>query len=185
MGDGDTCPRCNFARGTPYHRYWECPANCLIENQFPLKSSDKYEATTMASKESAQLTRGLVPKTSYPKIPLPPYHREGKQWTQGAFSANSQGIVVFTDGSGGKAGSDTRLRRCGWAFIQMKPGTTDLLASASGVLEGPVQTVARAELTAFAEALRGTACHICVVSDSAYVVNEFAKLQKVISPIEA
>ena len=38
--------------------------------------------------------------------------------------------------------------------------------------------VTRAELTAFSEALRGTPCHICVVSDSAYVVNVFAKLQK-------
>jgi len=66
----------------------------------------------------------------------------------------------------------------------MAPGAADLIASVSGVLEGPVQTVTRAELTAFAEALRGTACHICVVSDSAYVVNEFAKLQKGFFPMK-
>jgi len=61
----------------------------------------------------------------------------------------------------------------------MEAGTHHLLASNSGVLEGPVQTVTRAELTAFAEALRGTpgGLNVTVVSDSAYVVNEFAKLQ--------
>ena len=58
--------------------------------------------------------------------------------------------------------------------------------SHSGVLEGPVQTVTRAELTAFAEALRGTpnGLNLTVISDSAYVVNEFAKLQGRISPMK-
>ena len=101
MVDDDTCPRCNLTRETPYHRYWECPGNCLIENQFPLTSSDKYFATSTASKSSAQLTRGIVPRTSYPKIPPPPYHGEGKQFTYGAVSAHPGGIVILlTDREG-------------------------------------------------------------------------------------
>ena len=71
MVDDDMRPRCNFKRETPYHRYWERPANCLIENQFPLKSSDKYDAPSNASKESALLTRGIVLVASYLKIPPP------------------------------------------------------------------------------------------------------------------
>ena len=111
---------------------------------------------TKASEGSAQLTRGIVPITAYPKIPPPPETGCGKQFVSGAISALSTGIVVFTDGSGGEAGSDVRLRRCGWAYIQMEVGTHELVASHSGVLDGPVQTVTRAELTVFAEALRGT-----------------------------
>ena len=152
----DICPRCNLATETPYHKYWLCPANELIENQFPLPSSDKYFATSEASKSSEQLTRGIVPMTAYPKIPPPPIKGQGKQFTYGVISAHPGGIVVFTDGSGGAAGSDTRLRRCGWAYIQMEATTHRLVASVSGVLEGPVQTVTRAELTAFAESLRAT-----------------------------
>ena len=57
-----------------------------------------------------------------------------------------------------------------------------MLASVSGVLGGPVQTVTRAELVAFVEALRSTAQNVSVISDTAYVVNEFAKLQQGISP---
>ena len=61
----------------------------------------------------------------------------------------------------------------------MEVGTHKLLASVGGVLEGPIQTVTRAELTAFVQAIRFTPSgpNIAVVSDSAYVVNEFAKLQ--------
>jgi len=124
--------------------------------------------------------------TAYPKIPPPPIKGQGKQLTFGAISANPGGIVVFTDGSGGTAGSDTRLRRCGWAYSQIEASTHRLVASHSGVLEGPVQTVTRAELTAFAEALRGTpqGLNLTVVSDSAYVVNEFAKLQGGVLPMK-
>ena len=68
------------------------------------------------------------------------------------------------------------MRRCGWAFIQQEVGGA-LIASVSGVLGGPVQTVARAELVAYVEALRSTACNGTVISDSAYVANEFAKVQ--------
>ena len=51
-----------------------------------------------------------------------------------------------------------------------------LITSVSGVLGGPGQTVRRAELVAFVEAMRSTAQNVTVISDSAYVVNEFAKL---------
>jgi len=95
MVDDDICPRCKLARETPYHRYWLCPANVLIENQFPLLSSDNYVATSEASKSSAQLTRGIVPKTAYPKIPPAPIKGQGKQFTYGAISAHPGGIVVF------------------------------------------------------------------------------------------
>jgi len=68
----------------------------------------------------------------------------------------------------------------------MEAGAHKLVASHSGVLEGPVQTVTRAELTAFAESLRGTpqGLNLTVVSDSAYVVNEFAKLQGGVFPMK-
>ena len=49
---------------------------------------------------------------------LPRLRRDGgRQFVSGAISAQRTGIVVFTDGSGGEAGTDVRLRRCGWAYI--------------------------------------------------------------------
>ena len=135
-----------------------------------------------ASKDSAQLTRGVAPLTAYPKA-LPPPER-GKIIAKGVLSADKNGIFIFTDGSGGAEGSDVHLRRCGRAYIQMEVGTHRLLTSCAGVLEGPVQTVTRAELTAFAQALRFTppGLNLAVISDSAYVVNEYAKLERVIFP---
>ena len=77
MVNDDICPRCNLAKEKPYHRYWLCPANALIEIQFPLLSSDQYFATSEASKSSAQLTRGIVPMTAYPTIPRLPSRVRG------------------------------------------------------------------------------------------------------------
>ena len=64
------CPRCMLAAETPFHRYWMCPANCLVENKIAISSSEYM--MTKASEGSAQLTRGIVPITAYPKIPPPP-----------------------------------------------------------------------------------------------------------------
>ena len=119
MVEDDMCPRCMLATETPFHRYWMCPANALVENTIAIRTSEHFYATSEASKSSAQLTRCIVPSTAYPKIPPPPMKGLGKQFVSGAISAHSGGIVVFTDGSGGEAGSDVRLRRCGWAYIQM------------------------------------------------------------------
>ena len=135
MVDDNQCPRCGEAAETAYHRYWECPANCHVENQLALRTSDYMRET--ASKEPAQLTRGIAPLTAYPKIPPPP--EKCKVIVTGAISADKNGIVIFTDGSGGAEGSDVRLRRCGWAYIQMEVGTHKLLGSTAGVLEGPAQ----------------------------------------------
>ena len=118
MIDDNLCPRCGTAVETAYHRYWECPDNEHIENQIAMRASEYMRET--APKESAQLTRGIPPKSAYPKIKPPPgsyWNPEiGKEVSNGAISSDKNGIVIFTDGSGGKEGSDVRLRRCGWAF---------------------------------------------------------------------
>merc|ERR1712086_299064 len=95
MVDDDICPRCRLATETPYHRYWMCPANVLVENKIAMQSSDHFFATSEASKSSAQLTRGIVPATAYPKIPPPPSKGHGRQFVSGALSAHFGGIVVF------------------------------------------------------------------------------------------
>ena len=61
----------------------------------------------------------------------------------------------------------------------MEVGTHKLLVYAAGVLEGPMQTVTRAELTAFVQAIRSApqGQNLTIISDSAYVVNEYAKLR--------
>jgi len=73
MVDDGLCPRCLLATETAFHRYWMCPANCLVENKIAICSSEYM--MTKASESSAQLTRGIVPITAYPKIP--PHLRRG------------------------------------------------------------------------------------------------------------
>ena len=70
MVDDDLYPRCQLATETAFHRYWMCQANCLVENKIAISSSEYM--MTKASESSAQLTRGIVPITAYPKIPPPP-----------------------------------------------------------------------------------------------------------------
>ena len=67
MIDDDQCPRCCAAAETAYHRYWECPANCQVENQLAIETSEYMRGKS--SRDSAQLTRGIPPLTAYPKIP--------------------------------------------------------------------------------------------------------------------
>jgi len=72
MVDDDMCLRRMLATETAFHRYWMCPANALVENTIAIRTSEHFYATSEASKSSAQLTRGIVPSTAYPKIPPPP-----------------------------------------------------------------------------------------------------------------
>ena len=66
MIDDNQCPRCCADIETAYHRYWECPENCHIENQLAVWTSEYMRERS--SKESAQLTRGIPPLTAYPKL---------------------------------------------------------------------------------------------------------------------
>eukprot|EP00974_Lingulodinium_polyedra_P099677 9655427-Lingulodinium_polyedra.AAC.1 len=61
-------------------------------------------------------------------------------------SAMEATTIAASDGSGGHHSSDHRLRRCGWGAAIVHRATLRVLGQAWGPLEGPRQSVPRAEL---------------------------------------
>ena len=89
-------------------------------------------------------------------------------------------ITVFIDGSGGKRTKDKRLRRCGWAWVVPKQGSSkDVRYGARGALAG-LQTVPRAELRAIHHCLSSIKEHkhikeLTIYSDCKMAVDGIAK----------
>ena len=115
----------------------------------------------------------------------------------------SEPVWACGDGSGGEKSSDQRLRRAAWAWVQVEPdsnpaalklwrdardavyyeGNWDTSApllhrARSAPVTGSRQTVNRAETLAFLDCLVTTAGDLHFVTDSAYVVKNFAKLRR-------
>ena len=86
------------------------------------------------------------------------------------------GAVVYTDGSGGEHSALPRIRRCAWAVVypSWQGGTVSIEQGWSAPLEGPLQTIGRAELRALIHAVSLASGELEVHSDSKYVVDGFA-----------
>ena len=87
--------------------------------------------------------------------------------------------IYFTDGSGGKKGSDPRLRRCGWGVVRLNlddPGNPSLACGAFGPLPGPLQTVPRSEIFAAIQVLDLVHGAVIIYSDCEYFVSRAGAL---------
>ena len=89
--------------------------------------------------------RGLLPNHA---VELPPPSDTEDREEEGQVLLGYEGEVCG-DGSGGERTSDAKLRRCGWAVVQVVPlKSQSTWPTCAGKLTGPKQTVPRAELAA-------------------------------------
>ena len=177
-----TCPRCCRAPETELHRHWECQANDEI------KACNKSKhlisrARLRAAACPAFWLRGIVP-SEWTAVPPPCQAadpcEENIDGNLDRIGTPTRRLWCCGDGSGGVNTRDPRLRRCGWAWVELQEcdgsPTTLLHRIKCAPLHGMRQTVNRAELYALLDCLRSTQGSVTFVSDSAYVVNGFAKL---------
>ena len=175
------CPYCGAPDADTLHMVWQCPVVCTKlgmdrEETQHLESLPFKEGMTEQEKEEgwargnpppemvAFWTRGIPPKLDHLEAPFtrlnPPAHK-GIQWLgkkpDELTPAELASIAdIGTDGSGGKASSDPRIRRGGWAWIALdKEGqfVTGAHAQLEGDEEEWKQTVHRAELRALGHLL--------------------------------
>lgn len=167
------CRRCRQALDDDFHRVWACPCNEQITSRHVQGTQTMAaEALQEGQREHACFwVRGIVPLSWY-QVPEPSAQRTRRLVAFPA-AAPLRGGVYATDGSGGKYSQDPLLRRCGWAWVQMiegKPGFAKF-----GCLEGPKQSVPRAELVAVAEVVRETVGDVEVLTDHLNIVKGFRK----------
>ena len=176
------CPRCKIAPETELHRHWECQAN----DEIKACNRSKHlipKARLRASVCPAFWLRGIVP-AEWTKVPPPPQaadpcedNIDGEPDRAGTPASR---LWCCGDGSGGVNTKDPRLRRCGWAWVELQncngAPSSQLHRVKCAPLHGSRQTVNRAELLALLDCLQSTQGSITFVSDSAYVVNGFAQL---------
>ena len=148
-----SCCECG-EQETLLHRVWGCQANRESEDQ-DLRASDNLVDRALAQAGECPIfwKRGLPPKAMLqvdePSALLVPT-LVGDQSVWGA------GGIYFGDGSGGADTADKRLRRCGFAVLQLFSCTPPFLARGgmSAPLPGRRQTVPRAEIWALLELAR-------------------------------
>ena len=176
------CPRCNRFPETELHRHWECPANDEV------KACNRSKHLVPRARRNAAACpafwlRGLVP-AEWTAVSPPCQVSDPCEDNMDGL-ANSCGtphnrLWLCGDGSGGVNTSDPRLRRCGWAWVELQTEHNAPIEKLHRVkcapLHGRRQTVNRAELLALIDGIRSTLGSITFVSDSAYVVNGFQKL---------
>ena len=172
-----TCPFCWRGAGTSFHQAWECPILCPPECPAVRDSQHLLPEARLHWRELPVFwLRGLVPKSlTRPPEPAPaaalvasaafrgggdfrigPFQSQEFEWALAPHLPPDADVAfVFTDGSGGSASSDPRLRRCGFGAALIAPCEEFRPVSGlAGCLEGPVQTVPRAELRAIIEVCR-------------------------------
>ena len=177
------CQRCLRAPETELHRHWECPANDDIK---ACKRSSYLipRAKTKAAVCPAFWLRGIVPAdwtaVAPPCLDADPCD-DCMDGLPDRVGSPTNRIWLFGDGSGGVNTQDPRLRRCGWAWVELQVEANSPVKRLHRVrcapLHGRRETVNRAELLALVDGIRSTQGSLSFVSDSAYVVNGFQKLK--------
>ena len=167
------CPRCGTAPEPPSHRYWNCPANDLLQEDCMQKSEPlRRQALAEANTYQCFWLRGLPPAswTANLQPAIPTEHIEYSTG-RGAWTPE---FTYYVDGSGGTHSSDKRIRRCGVGIVQLDYRTHSdytLTEGLYGPLPGIKQTSGRAELYALAILLRKALYgHIKIICDCSPVV---------------
>ena len=100
---------------------------------------------------------------------------ETRLWVEGAII---EGFCYGTDGSCGSNNTDKRCRLCAWGVSVVglsHDGTWECLGTRSGFLEGPKQSVPRAELRGLIALLRYSAGEVHCSCDSLITIKAFKR----------
>ena len=189
------CPRCGAAREDELHRIWKCP--CIDANASIIKATTHIadRAEQLCQDTPALLLRGLCPTAWVEDIPPPPDHTHTH--VDGCFAPLPADAPLqlenlghlYSDGTGGIHQSTAIMRRCAWALVAISKHTEQtglhltqpthlnhpLEGKVRAALAGPRQTVNRAELMPLLWLAQHTVGSGTLHSDSAYVVDGFAK----------
>ena len=164
LAETDACQICG-ARGTLWHRLFDCPALLFIRQQY----GDEALLTCACDWPEMQLwTRCLLgdPSWSYPA----PLLSEHVIWEKAPAGGLLEG-ECYGDGSG-KRPRYKRLRRCGWGLMCYSRGV-GITAMARGPLPGWQQDVPLAESYAFWMTLRHADVQVVFYTDCEFVRQTF------------
>ena len=150
------CTFCHLAPGTVKHQTWECTGLLKAIGEGRAEGLE-LEATALRAdwadeRPSWQLgkpppaneafwSRGIPPPPQSLNLLQPPEDRTewiGAATEDGTLSVDTHGssqsnpLIAGSDGSGGKHGTDPRLRRVGWSWVVLQADGR-MLAGATGV----------------------------------------------------
>ena len=158
------CPHCEEPEDD-HHLYWGCRRH--RDRLIPeIRDSEhlRLQADEEQSTCAAFWSRGLFPAELWP-IPNAAVHYEPQLFSIGEGWLGFVGVVC-TDGSGGKRSPEPRLRRAGWACVQvgsvLLPRSWPAIAAPLG---GEQQSVPRAELSAVLATLQHAAGPLDIWTD--------------------
>ena len=190
--DSALCPRCGQEVETLQHRCYGCPRNqdipCCSRMASQLVRRANVELDN--GRNSSLWLRGLTP-SSWTEVPPPPEQVEVEWAIKDVDATCSFEGTIFAggDGSGGRHGKDSRLRRAGWGAVILRAqrgiapsalAEATFAAIGSAPVAGPHQSVNLAELLAFRHVLECTqhlsSLRLLYVLDSKYVSRGMAKL---------
>jgi hypothetical protein len=194
------CTFCRKAPGTIKHQTWECTGLLKAIGEDRAEGLE-LEATALRADwaderpswqvgrpppaNEAFWSRGIPPPPQTLNLLQPPEHRiewigelvkDGTLMIDTHGSSKSEPLFAGSDGSGGKHGTDPRLRRVGWSWAVLQANGR-ILAGASGGLTGKAQTVPRAELFAAVHFLEHVVGHATLYIDNKFVVDGIAKVR--------
>ena len=190
--DSALCPRCGQEVETLRHRCYGCPRNqdipCCSRMASQLVRRANVELDN--GRNPSLWLRGLTP-SSWTEVPPPPEQVEVEWAIKDVDATCSFEGTIFAggDGSGGRHGKDSRLRRAGWGAVILRAqrgiapsalAEATFAAIGSAPVAGPHQSVNLAELLAFRHVLECTqhlsSLRLLYVLDSKYVSRGMAKL---------
>jgi len=176
------CLHCG-ARGTLFHRCFECPVSAAYRHQYFEDDSQEGNLLDGALRNCHEpwapyFVRGLFPTALVPAdVPPPCNEAEASEQVETTWYVNSPlGYVigkVCTDGSGLHVKTPL-LTRCGWGFCQIAPvGQGWVEAAFRGPLPGFIQEVPRAELYAVYQVLLNGTPPLEIFTDCKFVADGY------------
>ena len=149
------CPLCGNGPHDETHMFWTCPKLSSSDNPAITKTQVliPHAQRGIADGYTCCWLRGIVPgKWTSPN--RPPTHYIAPLGNRSLIDASK--LTIYTDGSGGSATHDPRMRRCGWAWVIVQIGQDDPIYWENGHLHTSSQkkqTVPNAEMQAIHQVL--------------------------------
>ena len=197
----DRCEFCKNAEGTAVHQAWQCPvilngigegtrektrhleSHVLKGIMHEAEAKKSWARAVPPPQDLAFWCRGIVPKAGTGAlaqllyVPTRPHRRQGDIAADEFLVIRAEhggNITIGSDGSGGRFGSDVRLRRVGWSWAAFDCGM-QVIGTIRGQVDGE-QTVPRSELFALVHLVTHVRIPDGVLVemhiDNAYVVNQ-------------